>query len=64
MAVGGFGGRHARRTRDLAARLAADGDRPSEELRGLVRAWPTLLAGYLGLLLLVVIVVLMVWRPT
>jgi uncharacterized membrane protein len=64
MAVGGFGGRNTRRTRDLAARLAADGDRPSEELRGLVRARPALLAGYLGLLLLIAIVVLMIWRPT
>jgi uncharacterized membrane protein len=63
-AVGGIGNRNGRRTRELAERLAADGDRPSEELRALVRARPALWGGYLGILLLVAIVVLMVWRPT
>jgi uncharacterized membrane protein len=63
MAVGGIGNRNGRRARELAERLAGDGDRPSEELRALVRARPALWAGYLGVLLLVAIVVLMVWRP-
>ncbi len=64
MALGGAGGRTARHARYLAERLAAEGDRPSEELRGLVGRRGPLWASYASGLLLVAVVVLMVWKPT
>jgi uncharacterized membrane protein len=64
MAVGGIGGRTARHARNLAGRLAAEGDSPSEELRSLVANRPSLWASYLSSALIVAIVVLMVWKPT
>ncbi|HET7648368.1 MAG TPA: DUF2269 family protein [Gaiellaceae bacterium] len=63
MALGGWGGRTARHARTLAARLAAEGDRPSEELRALVAARGPLWASYASSLLLVAVVALMVWQP-
>ena len=63
MALGGIGGRTARHARYLAERLAADGDRPSEELRSLVSHRPSLVLSYASTLAVVAIVVLMVWRP-
>lgn len=63
MALGGWGGRTARHARTLAERLAAEGDRPSEELRALVAARGPLWASYASSLLLVAIVALMVWQP-
>jgi len=64
MAVGGIGGSNARRTRALAERLAADGDRPSEELRALLNHAPSRWAGWASTLMILAIVVLMVWKPT
>ena len=64
MALGGLGGRTARHARNLAERLAADGDEPSSELRSLVAHRPSLWASYLSTALLVAIVVLMVWQPS
>ena len=64
MAVGGIGGRTARHARHLAERLVADGDRPSEELRGLVAHRPSLWASYASSLMILAIVVLMVWKPS
>ena len=64
MAIGGIGGRTARHARNLAERLAASGDEPSEELRSLVAHRPSLWASYLSSALIVAIVVLMVWRPS
>jgi len=63
MAAGGIGGRPARHARELAQRLAADGDRPSRELRAAVRAPLPLTLSFLSGALLVAIVVLMVWKP-
>jgi hypothetical protein len=63
MALGAYGGRTARHARYLAEQLAADGDRPSAELRSLLAARGPLLASYLSTAFLVVIVVLMVWKP-
>ncbi len=63
MALGAVGGRTARHARHLAERLADAGDRPSEELRALVAHRPSLWASYLSGILLVVVVVLMVWKP-
>lgn len=64
MALGGAGGRTARRARHLAERLAAEGDAPSEELRALVGARGPLWASYASGLILFAIVALMVWKPT
>ena len=63
MAVGGFGGRTARHARHLAARLAAEGDAPSEELRALVAAPLPLAASYASGLMLLAILARMVWQP-
>jgi uncharacterized membrane protein len=61
--TGALGGRTARHARYLAERLAADGDRPSDELRALVGHRPSLWLSYLSGALVLAIVVLMVWKP-
>jgi uncharacterized membrane protein len=63
MALGGYGGRTARHARDLAERLAAEGDAPSPELRALVAARGPLWASYASGLMLLAILALMVWQP-
>jgi uncharacterized membrane protein len=62
-ALGGRGGRHQERSRELAEELAASGDASTDELRALLRdpvgnatSW---LAGVATLLVLV----LMIWKP-
>ena len=64
MALGAYGGRTARRARHLAARLAAEGDAPSPELRALLAARLPLWASYASGLMLVAILALMVWQPS
>jgi uncharacterized membrane protein len=63
MAVGGYGGRTARRARHLAQRLAAEGDAPSAELHGLVAARIPLAASFASGVMLLAILALMVWQP-
>jgi uncharacterized membrane protein len=63
MVVGGLGGRPARHARELAERLAAEGDHPSEELRRAVRDRYSLVLSFLSGALLIAILVLMVWKP-
>jgi uncharacterized membrane protein len=63
MALGGAGGRTARHARHLAERLAAEGDRPSDELHALVAHRPSLLLSYASTAAVVAILVLMVWKP-
>ena len=63
MVLGGIGGRTARHTRYLAERLAAEGDRPSDELRARVAHRPSLLLSYASTAAIVAILVLMVWKP-
>jgi uncharacterized membrane protein len=63
MALGGAGGRTARHARYLAERLAAEGDRPNDELRALVAHRPSLLLSYAATAAVVAILVLMVWQP-
>jgi uncharacterized membrane protein len=63
MALGAYGGRTARHARNLAARLAAEGDEPSPELRALIGARVPLGASYLSALMLLAILALMVWQP-
>ena len=47
----------------FAERLAAEGDRPSDELRGLVSHRPGLLLSYASSAAILAILVLMVWKP-
>jgi uncharacterized membrane protein len=63
MALGAYGGRTARHARQLAARLAAQGDPPSPELRALLAERLPLWASYASGSLLVAILALMVWQP-
>ncbi len=63
MVLGGLGGRTARHTRYLAERLAAEGDRPTDELRALVRHRPSMLLSYASTAAIAAILVLMVWKP-
>ncbi|HVS85111.1 MAG TPA: DUF2269 family protein [Gaiellaceae bacterium] len=63
MALGGYGGRTARKARHLAGELAAAGDRPSSELHELVAARLPLWSSYASMLCLLAILVLMVWKP-
>lgn len=63
MVVGALGGRPARKTRELAERLAAAGDQPSAELDRAVRdPWSLALSFASGAILLA-LVVDMVWKP-
>lgn len=61
--VGGLAGRLDRRTRELAERVAADGDRPSEELARRLRDPVALTLDASMLAATVAIVALMVWQP-
>jgi uncharacterized membrane protein len=63
LALGGAGGRRDRRTRELAERLASEGDRPSPELAARLRDPLSVAASYGSGLAVVAIVVLMIWRP-
>jgi hypothetical protein len=63
MALGGIGGRTARHARELAERLAAEGDKPSDELRNVVAHRPSLLLSYASTLVLLAVLGLMVWQP-
>jgi len=61
--LGSVGGRSARQTRYLAERLAADGDRPSDELRRALRDPVARSLNSASFLALVAVLALMVWRP-
>ena len=61
--VGGLTGRQDRHTRELAERLARDGDRPSAELSKRLRDPVNLTLNASLLVATVGIVALMVWRP-
>lgn len=61
--LGAIGGRMARSTRSLAERLAADGDRPSDDLRRAVRDPFAQALNYGSFLAVVAVLALMVWRP-
>jgi uncharacterized membrane protein len=63
LVVGAVAGRLDRRTRELAERLAADGDRPSEELARRLRDPVALTLDASMLLATLAIVALMVWKP-
>jgi hypothetical protein len=62
-ALGSNGGRRDRHARELAERLAAEGDRPSPELRAMMRDPVTLAMSWGSGLVVLVILVLMIWKP-
>jgi uncharacterized membrane protein len=62
-AAGGAGGRREEETRKLAERLAAEGDAPSAELASRLRDPTTLALEYSSGLAVLLILVLMVWKP-
>ena len=61
--VGGLAGRQDRHTRELAERLAEDGDAPSEELARRLHDRVNLALNGSLLVATIAIVALMVWRP-
>jgi uncharacterized membrane protein len=62
-ALGSNGGRRDRRARELAERLAAEGDQPSPELRASLRDPITLAMSWGSGAIVIVILVLMIWKP-
>jgi uncharacterized membrane protein len=62
-ALGGIGGRHQERSRELAERLAAEGDAPSDELRALLHDRTGTAVSYAAGLATLAILVLMIWKP-
>jgi uncharacterized membrane protein len=62
-ALGGIGGRRQEQTRELAERLAEDGDQPSTELHAALRDPVAHALNYGAGLATLAILALMVWRP-
>jgi hypothetical protein len=62
-ALGGNGGRRDRQARELAERLAAEGDQPSSELRGMLRDPITLAMSWGSGVAVIAILALMIWKP-
>jgi uncharacterized membrane protein len=63
MVIGAVGGRPARKTRELAQRLAAAGDEPSDELDRAVRDPLSLALSFASGAIVVALIVVMVWKP-
>lgn len=61
--LGGLGGQAPKRARQLAVRLASDGEPADDELRHQLDDRAALAMNYLSALLVVAILVLMVWKP-
>ena len=62
-ALGGAGGKRDKRARELAERLAAEGDQPSDELRARLRDPVSLALSYGSGLVVLAILALMIWKP-
>ena len=62
-AMGGAGGRREKRTRELAQRLASEGDAPSPELKARLRDPATLVLSYGAGVAILGILALMIWKP-
>jgi hypothetical protein len=62
-ALGGMGGRVQTRARELAERLAAEGDTPSAELTALACDRRANVFNYGAGLATLLILVLMIWKP-
>jgi uncharacterized membrane protein len=62
-ALGGIGGRREKATRQLAERLAAEGDEPSGQLRARMRDPLTLALSWGSGIVVIGILALMIWKP-
>jgi len=62
-ALGGIGGGREKATRQLAERLASEGDAPSDELRARLRDPVSLALSWGSGLVVIVILALMIWKP-
>ena len=62
-ALGSIGGSREKETRRLAERLAAEGDAPSDELRTRLRDPVSLALSWGSGLVVIVILILMIWKP-
>jgi uncharacterized membrane protein len=62
-ALGGIGGKHQERSRELAEQLAAAGDTMTDELRALLRDRRGNALSWLAGAATIAILVLMIWRP-
>jgi uncharacterized membrane protein len=62
-ALGGRGGRHQGRARELAERLAAAGDTTTDELRALLRDPKGLAYSYGAGVATLAVLVVMIWKP-
>jgi uncharacterized membrane protein len=62
-ALGGAGGKHQERARELAERLAAAGDTPDSELRALLRDPRGMAMSWLAGLATLLLLVDMIWKP-
>jgi uncharacterized membrane protein len=62
-ALGSSGGRREKATRELAERLAAQGDQPSAELRARLRDPVALALSYGSGAAVIAILALMIWKP-
>lgn len=62
-ALGGAGGKRDKSARELAEQLAAQGDQPSQELRARLRDPVSLALSWGSGVIVIVILVLMVWKP-
>jgi uncharacterized membrane protein len=62
-ALGGIGGGREKRTRELAERLAAAGDTPSQELTARLRDPVWLALSWGSGIVIIAILALMIWKP-
>ena len=62
-ALGGIGGSREKKTRELAERLAAEGDVPSAELTARLRDPVWLALSWGSGIVIIVILALMIWKP-
>jgi uncharacterized membrane protein len=62
-ALGGIGGGRDKRAREFAEQLAAQGDAPSQELRGRLRDPVSLALSWGSGLVIIAILALMIWKP-
>jgi len=62
-ALGGIGGRHQERSRELAERLAAEDDASTDELRSLLRDPRGTAVSYAAGAATLAILVVMIWKP-
>lgn len=62
-ALGGSGGRHQERAREVAERLAAAGDTSTDELRAILRDPKGLALSYGAGAATLAVLVLMIWKP-